>query len=342
MDHLENPVIRPQIVQALTGFSEQTELALGIIEDDQIQLSGFQLKQGELIPADNKHHLFEAGSITKTLVGHVLAKQVIAGQLQLDDRCQHFIKQPIHSEGPTLKALATHTAGLPRLPPGLIWKSLFKHRDNPYKDWDENQLMYYLQHSLTNKPTKRIGYSNLGFGILGFLLQQHSQLSFHQLMTDFLFHPLGMTNSICNRELATQPIIQGLNKHGQATPHWDLAAMAGAGAALTSIHDLSLFARHLMHADPAATLQKTIQVENKMISSALGLLVVDQQKYPERFFFHNGGTGGFSSALLIDNEEKRGVVALSNISGLHKMKGGRVDNLVFAIMKALVNPGNKG
>ncbi|MFE9862640.1 serine hydrolase domain-containing protein [Streptomyces sp. NPDC005506] len=60
----------------------------------------------------------EIGSLTKVLTGTVLVRMVRAGLLGLDDAVEQWLPTPPGS-GITLRNLADHTSGLPRLPPGL-------------------------------------------------------------------------------------------------------------------------------------------------------------------------------------------------------------------------------
>ena len=52
--------------------------------------------------------------------------------------------------------------------------------------------------------------------------------------------------------------------------------------------------------------------------------------------WHNGGTGGYSSSMVLDAGKKNGVIILSNVSAFNtKMKN--IDNLCFELMKQIEN-----
>ena len=76
----------------------------------------------------------------------------------------------------TLGQLASHTAGLPRLPPGffrlgrLLGIAL---GGDPYQDYEMAELREAAAHSdLGSAPGQSFAYSNLGMGLLGLALVQ--------------------------------------------------------------------------------------------------------------------------------------------------------------------------
>mgnify|MGYP000138509557 FL=1 len=50
--------------------------------------------------------------------------------------------------------------------------------------------------------------------------------------------------------------------------------------------------------------------------------------------WHNGGTGGYSSSMIVDVENKNGIIILSNVSTFNpKMEN--IDALCFELIKTL-------
>ena len=67
----------------------------------------------------------------------------------------------------TLKQLATHTYCLPRLP-----SNLNPAGDDPYAQYYNRALFEYLATAkLAGQPPCAAAYSNLGFGVLGVVLE---------------------------------------------------------------------------------------------------------------------------------------------------------------------------
>ena len=159
-------------------------------------------------------------------------------------------------------------------------------------------------------------------------------------MQQYIFNPLGMNMSTAQRDQVAQHLVGGLNKKGKPTSHWDMASLSGAGAVLSSVHDLAKFVMANFYKDnPVFNLQreKTFQV-NGMLSLALGWHIYRFKK-PEidQLYVHDGGTGGYRSVLGMDLNTQNSVIILSNISGLHFLKNGKLPNLAIDLMQNMMD-----
>ena len=66
--------------------------------------------------------LFEIGSVTKVLTSTLLSSAVDSGLLELNSRLSDILPDlSDFMQEISLLQLATHTSGLPRLPPRFIW-----------------------------------------------------------------------------------------------------------------------------------------------------------------------------------------------------------------------------
>jgi hypothetical protein len=52
------------------------------------------------------------------------------------------------------------------------------------------------------------------------------------------------------------------------------------------------------------------------------------------WIWHNGGTGGYSSSMVLDVNSKNGVVILSNVSA-YNPRMENIDKLCFELMKTI-------
>lgn len=91
------------------------------------------------------HTRFEIGSVTKVLTGLLLAELANRGVVHLDDPIDAHLPAAVASPpsegGPiTLRHLATHTSGLPRLPTNLMPADLA----DPYAGYDVDRLYAFL------------------------------------------------------------------------------------------------------------------------------------------------------------------------------------------------------
>ena len=140
----------------------------------------------------------------------------------------------------TFRQLANHTSGLPRLPSNLNFFSI--DPQNPYKDYDKKKLEEYLSTKMELEYKGRFEYSNLGVGLLGFVLSEIEETTFEDLLQSRIFSKYQMTSSTTDRTSVRNALVAGLNSKGNVTPNWDLNVLVGAGGILSSVSDLSKFA----------------------------------------------------------------------------------------------------
>lgn len=325
----------------LKSFPVNSEIAVAIIRAGEPEFYGARKSETDIHTIENANSLYEVGSVTKVFNGTVLANLVQQGDLSLDTGIAEILGFPLNTEHSiTLKQLATHTAGLSRLPPDMFWEAMFNpSKPDPYKDYSKSDLWDYLQHKMKLKTQGKMRYSNLGAGVLASVLSEFTQLDYEQMLQQYVFGPYHMSNTYTDWKLAGDKLVSGCDKAGNTCSNWNLDALAGAGSVVSSVSDLTQFAlANFDDSQAVLEFQRQCQLQGGALSTmALGWIIVDSKRHGlERFFFHNGGTGGYSSAVLLDAKEHNGVIILSNISGMHKLKGNKITNLVFTLMKQIV------
>lgn len=251
---------------------------------------------------------FEIGSVTKTMTATVLALLVGEGVLRLDDEIGRWL-----SAGPngtiTIRRLATHTSGLPTTPPNLhIGQS---DPRNPWAGYGFERAEEGLRQARVT-PGNRWRYSNLGYQLLGLILQRASGQGYASLITERLLAPLSMTHSGVGRR-GEGTLLPG-HADGHEVPRWDHPL--GAGGVETTIHDLARYARACLFPPPsplgkAITLaqEPIVQVDDSA-EQALAWIV-----RPGGIREHSGGTGGFSACLSLDHDRGRAVAILVSNQG---------------------------
>ncbi|SEG77097.1 CubicO group peptidase, beta-lactamase class C family [Thermomonospora echinospora] len=193
---------------------------------------------------------FEIGSLTKTFTGLLLAEMVAAGQVGYDDPVNHYLPYRARRTGPdiTLLHLATHTSGLPCLPPGLLRRAMPRMFTNPYATYTTADLLAAVPRArLRARPGTRVRYSNFGVGLLGHLLARAAGggTRYEDLLDARVLIPLGLTGTDCD---PYRPQATGY-WHGRARPTWLIPGMAGAGALRSTARDMLRYLTALL--DPA-------------------------------------------------------------------------------------------
>lgn len=315
------------------GLPNQGQMAIAIIENGVTKFYGIKIENDSVLTFDNHQMVFEIGSITKVFTSTLLAQLVLEEKVELDDSINDFLDFTIKDKVQmSFKQLATHTSGLPRVPASLALPSVDMR--NPYKDYDEATLKAYLTGKLemAHPPGEVSEYSNLGGGLLGYVLEQVAETSYEDLLQAYIFSKYEMGYSTTRRELIADRLVVGINDEGEEVPHWDMAVLMGAGGIVSTVADLTQFV--LAQFDDtnkalALTREKFFTVSDQF-SSGLGWSVITRDS-GAIWNWHNGGTGGYSSSMIMDVKRKNAVIILSNISALGTLTS-QVTSLCPALM----------
>ncbi len=319
-------------------FPNNAQVAIAIIKDGQTTYFGLKRINDTLIVIQNRDSVFEIGSITKVFTATILANFVINGKLKLEDKINPNFDFSFNKNIEfTYKELANHTSGLPRLPGNMRFAAIFNQSD-PYKNYDEQKLDDYLKNdiSLDYPKGSKSEYSNLGMGLVSYAMRKYSGNSFEKLARDMIFDKYNMMHSSTDKTKIADILVEGLNDRGKPTLNWTPGALVGAGGIYSTVEDLSKFAIaqfDTTNLELALTRVKTFK-ETESRDVGLGWFIINR-KNGDYWYWHNGGTGGYSSSMVIDVENKNGIIILTNLSSYHSQFE-NIDKLSFALMKTLI------
>jgi len=249
------------------------------------------------------HVLLEIGSVTKVFTALLLADMAERGEVQLDDPIARHLPPAVARACPaatriTLRQLATHTSGLPRLPRNLVPLAL-RHPADPYAGYTTEHLYRALRKASDPAPAAYL-YSNYGFGLLGHLLSHTAGSPYAELLAERVTGPLGLAETTAGVPDG-HPAATG-HRRGRPTGRWHLGALAGAGALNSTAADLARFLNANLH--PEATgVRPAIEAIQRPAGSqqtGLGWHICSPEGRP--VLWHNGATGGFSAMLALDRD----------------------------------------
>jgi len=272
------------------------------------------------IPA-TEHTMYSLASISKPITATGLMVLVERGQVDLDKPINDYLGaakingRAFDASQATVRLVAGHRAGLP-----LHYQ--FFYEDEPYRrpPMDETIRRYA---NLVTAPGERYQYSNLGFGILDYLLSRVSGMSYTDFMRREVFLPLGMTHTSIDiaPELA-QHAATRYAADGTPIPFYDFDHPGGS-AVFSSAHDLIRFGMfHLgnkLREQKAILTAKSLEEMHRPAeagaangygigwgrgTNSKGLVTVS----------HTGGMGGVSTTLILIPELDAAVTVLCNAS----------------------------
>ena len=315
------------LVAAFAVENELPSVVVAVVRDgrEQVVTSGAVDSLGT---APTAHTAYEVGSVTKVVTALALGEMARRGEVTLTTPVGALLPDSVSvPEGGaapiTLLDLATHTSGLPRLPPTLL---LTADPDNPYANYLDRDLYTFLGlYELPRAPGAAYEYSNLGGGLLGLALARRAGTGYEALVRERVLGPLGMDETWVVLPDSLGPLAPGVGAFGEPAPHWTWTdATAGAGGLRSTAADLLRLVRATIAppADLPAPLRAALLDAARPLRQApgrtrvgLGWHVVPDLRPGAGVVWHNGGTAGGSSFVGLDREAGVGVVVLANRGG---------------------------
>ena len=139
--------------------------------------------------------IYRVGSISKSVTSVLMAILADGGAAELDTSLEelvpeaHTVQDRPHGARPTLRQLASHTAGWEREP------ELAGAWVGPVSEWKAKVLESIPTARYRNGPGREYHYSNIGYGVLGLALDRAGGRGFIDNVHDRIFDPLDMNSS---------------------------------------------------------------------------------------------------------------------------------------------------
>jgi len=318
--------------------SQVPSIAVAVARDGRILWEeGFGWADREKRVAASEHTMYSMASISKPFTATGLMVLVEHKLVELDRPVNQYLGNAKlrarvgNADDATVRRVANHSSGLP-----LHYQ--FFYADEPYRppSMDETILRYG---NLVTIPGEKYEYSNLGFGILDYVIARASGASYEDYMRQSVFLKLGLTHTSVGIGPGLEKFAAArYGQDGLPIPFYDFDHR-GASAIYASAHDLVRFALFHLKAhlpDQAAILsdqaidemQKATTSTGPRSGYGIGWATGD---HPSGYHVvsHTGGMGGVATNLRLIPSEKLAVVVLSNAStGLP----GRVSDEILATL----------
>jgi CubicO group peptidase (beta-lactamase class C family) len=319
------------LIQPLVDHEVVSGIVIGLYDAGKLEIYGFGKGPGGKPPTGTT--LFEIGSITKVYTSLLLADAVQRREVTLDTEVSELlppgVTMPTRDKAQiTLRQLAVHASGLPRVPPSLV---AHVNAPDPYAHYGEEALYADLLHTqLEHAPGSEIVFSNYGSGVLGFVLGrkiapcqrsvEHApgvlDCGYAKALRDRVLVPLSLHDTYVDVPAAASARrAPGTNDDLAPVPPWTFDALAGAGALVSTVRDqlalidaeMDAFAGSKQPLRPAMRLTQEEQLRDTSDNIGLGWQIDSAGHY-----WHNGGTGGYRSYLTFDPKHRHGVVVLAS------------------------------
>jgi CubicO group peptidase (beta-lactamase class C family) len=277
-----------EAVDAYVDADRTRHAAVALVTPDGVETAF----AGDGVDADA---LFEIGSVTKVFTGRLLATLVADGTVAYDDTVGELIPgdRDLAPEvaSITLRSLAEHTSGLPRLPENsdFLARIVLTPQD-PYAGTTVDAMFGTVAslRAVQLSPKGEYRYSNLGAALLGRLLEQAADKSYETLVRERILTPLALDSTDFS-----DATVGGHRRNLQPTANWRFDAYNPAGGLASNLTDMVRFMQAAMAEASGTNAAWAVSERDGMV-------------------WHNGRTGGYATFVGHLPETGRAVVMLTS------------------------------
>ncbi|RUL85362.1 serine hydrolase domain-containing protein [Tautonia sociabilis] len=327
-------------IEAQVAEGRSPSVAVAVVRDGEVVWAeGFGVANLEAGTAASADSIYWLASVSKPITATGLMVLVDRGLVDLDAPANRYLpgetlRAPLGSaDAMTVRRLANHTSGLP-----LHYQFFYDgHRPPPM---DETIRRYGFA---SKPPGSAWEYSNLGFGILGYITEVVSGTPWPEFMEREVFDPIGMTRT-SNRVRpgleadAAVPYTRDVGGRFVPVGHYDFDH-PGASTIWSSANDLSRFA--LLHLNGGAldgvrllseeAARKMRELTGRRSpDSGTGIGWAVGTDIGRRVLSHSGGMPGVSTYVKLYPDDQAAVIVLRNGDGFD-VTGAIADRITDAL-----------
>lgn len=304
--------------------------------------------------------IFTLGSVSKLFTALAIVKLADQGAISLDDPVYYYFPEFLDIQGKsklapqvTIMDLLQHRSGITQsmedLFPEHFGPEVLNNEDQYYENTynyraflngEDFRNRFLLYAKLDDKPGRRYHFSNLGFVILGYIVEQVTEMNLGQFVTNNIFVPLQMDDShyyltpdslVPRLALGYYRMSDGsyLNIH---TNEAESPSPTGDGGIKTSLRDMVKF-MHFLNGDRKNPVYEEIMPRTSLLSMMAPQKKGEDKKtwvglgfhnlQPWNFTGHAGGWDGFLAILYYHPESDSCVFLVTN----------REDNELFHFLR---------
>jgi CubicO group peptidase (beta-lactamase class C family) len=282
--------------------------------------------------------LYQIASVSKLVTATAVMRLFEQGHIQLDDDISQYlpfkVRNPQYPDAPiSFRMLLAHVGSINDGP--SYWNSYtLGVSEDPTEPLGQflqeyftpNGLHYDEDNFVDAKPGTKVEYSNVAFGLLGYLVEHISSIPFEKYCENEIFKPLGMPNTKWfNRDVdksrmampygynALQKTFTPLGFYGFTTyPDGSLKTSTSEFRRFLHVfvnNGKTLDGQRFLNPE---TVQEMLQVQYPKISEIPGLAWANINN----MHMHGGTDPGVGALVMISKEEQSGVIMFANSGGI--------------------------
>jgi CubicO group peptidase (beta-lactamase class C family) len=297
-----------------------------VSKDGRVLLNkGYGLADAEFNRPNDPDLAFQIGSVTKQFTAVAIMMLHEKGKLSVNDKVSKYFPSLNGADKITIHHLLTHTSGLYN----YTNDTAFWLRDAEFSSAPDKMIARFARKPLDFEPGSKFSYSNSGYLLLGYIIEQVSGKTYEQFIRENIFGPLEMSRSGFDFTKAGNKAT-GYYDNGAAFIKAfivDSSAAHAAGAIYSTTADLYKWVQAI-HSQKLLKPEswKTILTPVKQ-NYAYGFIV--QGTGASKEIWHNGGIHGFLSHVVYFPSINASIILLSNY--MQSNLGGLMNTLSAAL-----------
>ena len=305
-------------------------LSVGVIQRGEVFIQkGF----GEMERASNKrvdeNSIYQIGSLSKMFTGIVTNNLIKEGLIDLEAPIVQYLPKGLKPkikkrlEKVKVRNLLHHNSGIRRTP-----KMIDRVDGDPmlggYTEEDLFQELNKLK--LKFKPNAKFQYSNLGYGILGYLCERASGENYEALLKKYVGEKYQMENTftIATDQQQSQIVTPyRKDKREVKTQAWEMGKLAPGGGIYSTISDLTTLMKLQLDAyqeyhqheklNRLILTESTFPLNDEGMQYGFGLF--QHEGHESSTYQHGGDLDGFGSVYIFLPQEGIGLVLMTSSGG---------------------------
>lgn len=265
-------------------------------------------------------HLFRIASHSKTFTGTAVMQLVERGRLRLDDPASQHVPELQDSRmgDVTVRELLGHSSGMTRDGDDSTFWSLDRHFP------DRVELIETIRaHGKVLEPNEHFKYSNIGYSLLGLIIESASGMTYREYVTENIVDQLGLANTgpdlddTRSGKLATGYVSRVHGPYGVEIEHIDTRAESAATGFYSTASDVTAYLQAHLDGDERllsdASKRRMRQVQWTISDEAQYGLGLSITKVNGRTYYgHSGGYPGHITNSNLDLERRLSISVLTN------------------------------
>ena len=250
--------------------------------------------------------IYHIGSITKTMTAAIILKLAEEGKISLSNTLADYYPDLPNAQNISIEHLLRHRSGL------VNFTNMPEYADYYTDEASRAELLdRFREYGSEFEPDERFEYSNTGYVLLGYIIEDITGLTYGEALEQFITNPAGLNRTFYIAESDGENFADSfaLVDGWQKLPSTNMAIPHAAGGVVSTAAETARFFKALFEGGLLSPESLDLMTS---ITDELGLGIFRIPFYDKFAFGHTGGIDGFHTVAAYFPEEKVSFAILSN------------------------------